>query len=169
MDAATYNARGGQWPTSPEAGINYACFTGDPTLNTFGGQYTTFKISANQSIMVEIGDLLTETGVTGMVDELEYGTTYYFVAFALDGSGTASSALSSTVSATTTVSTNCTYTQGYWKTHEEQWPVLSLFLGSVNYTKAELLSIFGEAVTGNRSCQSCSPADCSKTQYRRRC
>ena len=43
----------------------------------------------------------------------------------------------------------CTFTQGFWKNHEEAWPVSSLTLGSVSYTQAELLSIFGEPVAGN--------------------
>jgi len=43
----------------------------------------------------------------------------------------------------------CTLTQGYWKTHEENWPVDSLTLGTVNYTQEELLSILTTPVKGN--------------------
>lgn len=43
----------------------------------------------------------------------------------------------------------CTLTQGYWKNHPDSWPVSSLSLGSVSYTKAQLLSIFGQPVAGN--------------------
>jgi hypothetical protein len=43
----------------------------------------------------------------------------------------------------------CTLTQGYWKNHPDAWPVSSLNLGSVLYTKAELLSILGTPVGGN--------------------
>jgi hypothetical protein len=43
----------------------------------------------------------------------------------------------------------CTYTQGYWKNHPEAWPVANLTLGSVTYTKAQLLSIFSQPVKGN--------------------
>lgn len=43
----------------------------------------------------------------------------------------------------------CTYTQGFWKTHPEAWPVDSLTLGSVSYTAEELLAIFGQPVAGN--------------------
>ena len=57
--------------------------------------------------------------------------------------------MSVTVSNSTTESTNCTYTIGYWKTHEEAWPVESLMLGSVPYTKAELLAILNTSVGGN--------------------
>src|SRR5688572_23676843 len=43
----------------------------------------------------------------------------------------------------------CTLTQGYWKNHPEAWPVASLELGSVTYSKAQLLSIFRTPVSGN--------------------
>jgi len=43
----------------------------------------------------------------------------------------------------------CTYTQGYWKNHPEIWPVDSLAIGNVTYSKDELLLIFREPVRGN--------------------
>ncbi|MCI0444370.1 hypothetical protein L0152_14325 [bacterium] len=43
----------------------------------------------------------------------------------------------------------CTFSQGYWKRHQEVWPVDNLFLGNVNYTKVQLLLIFDEPVRGN--------------------
>jgi hypothetical protein len=44
----------------------------------------------------------------------------------------------------------CTFTVGYWKNHPEAWPVFAtLALGSVNYTKAQLLSILNAPVKGN--------------------
>jgi hypothetical protein len=58
-------------------------------------------------------------------------------------------------SATVTVTCNavggCTgqLTQGYWKTHPEAWRVDSLTLGTVTYTKAELISILDTPVGGN--------------------
>jgi len=44
---------------------------------------------------------------------------------------------------------DCTLTQGYWKNHESAWPVASLELGSVSYTKAELIAILKTPVKGN--------------------
>jgi len=44
---------------------------------------------------------------------------------------------------------DCTLTQGYWKNHPGEWPVSSLQLGTVTYTKAEALSILGQPVMGN--------------------
>jgi cysteine-rich repeat protein len=43
----------------------------------------------------------------------------------------------------------CTFTQGYWKNHPDAWPVSSLTIGTVTYTKAELLVIFSTPVKGN--------------------
>lgn len=41
------------------------------------------------------------------------------------------------------------FTQGFWKTHPEAWPVAELKLGSVDYSKEELLSILRRPVRGN--------------------
>lgn len=149
MDASTYWANGGQFQAQPAAGESMAAFTGEPTLNTFGGQYTTFKIGPNQTIRVEIGDLYDETGVTGDVAELDDAQQYYFAVFANDENGNAGSELSVVVNDQTTPSTNCTFTIGYWKNHESAWPVSSLTLGTVVYTKAQLLLILNEPVNGN--------------------
>jgi cysteine-rich repeat protein len=44
---------------------------------------------------------------------------------------------------------NCTYTQGFWKNHADAWPVSSLTLGSVSYSKSQLISILQRPVAGN--------------------
>jgi hypothetical protein len=149
MDASTYFGNGGQFQADPVAGESKASFTGVPTLNTFGGQYTTFKIGPNETIRVEIGDLYDETGVAGDVGELDDAQQYYFAVFANDENGAPASDLSVIVNDQTTATTNCTYTVGYWKNHEEAWPVTNLTLGTVNYTKTQLLSILNESVDGN--------------------
>jgi hypothetical protein len=149
MDASTYFGNGGQFQADPVAGESKASFTGAPTLNTFGGQYTTFKIGPNETIRVEIGDLYDETGVSGDVGELDDAQQYYFAVFANDENGAPASDLSVIVNDQTTATTNCTYTVGYWKNHEEAWPVTNLTLGTVNYTKTQLLSILNESVGGN--------------------
>ena len=46
-------------------------------------------------------------------------------------------------------SDDCTFTQGYWKNHPEAWTVSSLKLGSVEYTKAQLIAILKAPVKGN--------------------
>jgi hypothetical protein len=45
----------------------------------------------------------------------------------------------------------CTYTQGYWKNHEERWETESLSLGGVTYTQAELLALLNTPVRGDAS------------------
>lgn len=35
----------------------------------------------------------------------------------------------------------CTYTQGYWKNHPEEWPLDNIDLGSVTYTRDESIAI----------------------------
>ena len=44
---------------------------------------------------------------------------------------------------------DCTLTQGYWKNHAAEWPVSSVELGSVTYSKTEALSVFNQPVNGN--------------------
>jgi hypothetical protein len=149
MDQSAFLANGGVWPAQETSEVGAAEFTGAPTLNTFGGQYTTFQLGPNETVRIEIGDLFQETGVEGDVDELNYGSRYYFTAFGLDELGNKGSELSVTVNSSTTNSTNCTYTIGYWKNHTELWPVTDLTLGTVNYTAAELLSILNQPVEGN--------------------
>ena len=43
----------------------------------------------------------------------------------------------------------CTFTQGYWKNHPDNWPVSSLTLGTVTYTKAQLIATLKTPVGGN--------------------
>jgi hypothetical protein len=45
---------------------------------------------------------------------------------------------------------HCNLTQGYWKTHPEAWPVNSLTLGTVTYTKTQCLAILNKSVKGNQ-------------------
>ncbi|WP_437811203.1 hypothetical protein [Sorangium sp. So ce1078] len=45
----------------------------------------------------------------------------------------------------------CTLTQGYWKNHEESWPVSSLTIGGVEYSQEELLELFRTAPKGDTS------------------
>jgi hypothetical protein len=118
MDQSTFMASGGVWPANETAATGAADFTGQPTLNTFGGQFTTFKLAPNQSVVVEVGDLLQETGVSGTKGELLYGETYYFTAFGL--TRTEARRATGATEQYDDVGTNCTYTQGFWKNHESR-------------------------------------------------
>ena len=58
---------------------------------------------------------------------------------------------SATTRTTCSGTETCPHTQGYWKNHPEAWPVSSLVLGDVSYSKSELLAIFKMPVTGDAS------------------
>jgi hypothetical protein len=45
--------------------------------------------------------------------------------------------------------TDCVFTQGYWKNHPDVWPISSVKLGNVIYSKAQLLLIFDTPAAGN--------------------
>jgi hypothetical protein len=116
-----------------------------------------FRLTPNQSLDIEIGDTYDETGVSGnaksIQSELDGATDYVFCAYAYGSTPGTGSPLSVTLDrATTAQGSNCTFTQGYWKNHPDQWPVSSLTLGTgpgVSYTVAELLQIFNEPVNSN--------------------
>ena len=46
---------------------------------------------------------------------------------------------------------DCTLTQGYWKNHEESWPVTSLTIGGQVYTDVELLTLLWTPPKGDTS------------------
>ncbi|MBI1796009.1 MAG: hypothetical protein HY076_04705 [Candidatus Eisenbacteria bacterium] len=160
MKESDYIANGNSWFLYGDPRQGEAYFWGTPSLNTNGGQYTTFTLAPNQSITVQIGDLADESGVTvtspsadaSTGAELEYGTSYVFCAFANGTVQTYQSGLTLTVQSATQL-VNCTFTQGYWKTHPSAWPAscLPMTLGNNSYTQSELLAILGQPVQGNGS------------------
>src|SRR5262252_6449413 len=44
---------------------------------------------------------------------------------------------------------DCVRSQGYWKNHESAWPVTTLKLGSLIYTRTQLISILDKSASGN--------------------
>jgi hypothetical protein len=148
MTANDFAGHGSVWPESPLA---QAVFSGVATLHTWGTTERSFRLGLNESLDTEIGELFDETGVSGATaNELVDGVEYVFCVCANGGPETGRGALSSTLrKATTLQGNNCTYTQGFWKNHPNDWPVKNLILGSVSYTKAQLLLILGESVAGN--------------------
>jgi hypothetical protein len=125
----------------------YYCYCwGTPTWN----MGASFALQSNASHLVELGDTFDETGVTvDYSSELVPNTAYVFRSYVNSDPYWAASAYSSTVVATTKAQTNCTFTQGYWKTHPEAWPVTNLTLGTVNYNQTQLLQILNEPAGGN--------------------
>ncbi len=135
------------WPSGEYSSHNQACdFTGTPTLN-MDARSTTFDLATSGAIQVQMGDLFDETGVTSTYVDNLVGGTYVFRAWAKGAAGYASGP-SNTVEATTTPA-ECT--QGFWKTHPGVWPAscLPMLLGTVSYTQAQLLAIYGTPAAGN--------------------
>jgi hypothetical protein len=156
MTAADYASNGNQWFLSDDPRLCKASFSGNANLSRY-------NLLAGQCVNVNVGDFLLDQGAsTNCPDRLVCGTEYVFRAF-----GHATSTLTrSDFTANLTCSTlpcapdddnNCTYTQGYWKTHgpiptgnnSNEWPVTSLMLGTVSYTDSQLLQILGQSVGGN--------------------
>jgi hypothetical protein len=153
MKQTDYDDYGDVWPDNESyPALGWAHFTGVPTLNTFGG--SSFVLGPNESVVVEIGDLADESGLTtnspGELDySATYSTDYVFCTWAIGGTSGTRSDFSLNEAGTTVETQNCTFTQGYWKTHSGAWPVSNLTLGTVNYTQAQLLQILNQAVAGN--------------------
>jgi hypothetical protein len=152
MRAEDLAARGGTWPEGTSDDCIRLSFTGVATLNTWGETERSFQLQPNEALDTEIGDLTDETGVLGLkVGELGGGIEYVFQVSANATAEAAASAPTGTLAGTTLIQGHdCTYTQGWWKNHQAEWPVESLTLGTVTYTKAQLLQILvGWAVRGN--------------------
>jgi hypothetical protein len=161
MTQTQFDAIGGVWPADPaDPSIKSAIYMGFPSLNTVDGT-TTFMLSPNALADIEIGDIFDETGVqSANRTELSSGTIYVFRVKAngdegdptgggglLPTSGWSATHHASTKAPVST--TNCVYTQGYWKNHPSAWPVNSVKLGNVIYSKAQLLLIFDTPAAGN--------------------
>lgn len=140
-----------EWLASGWNGYTVYCiFNGTATLNTEGG--SAYLLGPNQSVTVEVGDLFDETGVFATyTGDMDAGSEFVFRAYAVGNAQYGWSGFTPDVFVTTAAydPQNCTYTQGYWKNHEESWPVADLTLGSVNYTAAQLLSLFNKPAKGN--------------------
>jgi hypothetical protein len=147
MKKSTFDAIG--WPAN-EYDVNsaYCDFTGEPTLNT-DPRSSSYLLASDGAIQVKMGDLFDETGIYGSYLDQVVPGTYVFRVWA-KGNGTpgTGSAKSLTLTATTS---NPECTQGFWKNHPEAWPLgcTPMLLGTVSYTQAQLLAIFGQPAGGN--------------------
>ncbi len=114
-----------------------------------------YKLAAGQSVTVTVGDFTVDNGFSTICQgPLVCGTTYVFRVFAHGGAAWNLSAKSDPLAAQDstlpcTKSGTCTLSQGYWKTHPNDWPVTSLTLGNVLYTETQLLAILNSPVVGN--------------------
>jgi hypothetical protein len=167
MTLAQYDALGNTWPADPaDPRIKSAMFVGFPSLNTVDGT-STFMLGPNTSAEIEVGDIFDETGILSPNrDELSQGTEYVFRVKANGDEGDPSGGLGLTAGAgllppsgysdthhastkAPPVSTDCVFTQGYWKNHPNAWPVSAVKLGNIIYSKAQLLQIFDTPAAGN--------------------
>jgi len=146
---ADYVALGG-WPTSPgDPRIGSGIFVGTPTLNLWGA--TRFKLGPGETVLIQPGDLFDETGLginSNAGASLEPGTEYVTRAQALPGADGTASDYAPAIQVRTL---NGECTQGFWKNHPENWPAacLPMVLGTVSYTKAQLIQIFATPAQGN--------------------
>ena len=152
MTDADYVAMGG-WPADLYDPTNQRCdFLGSPTLTLTEG-VDSYRLPAGATIRVELGDLFDETGAFATYsEELPAGTSFWIRAVALAPGGVDPGGPWSEDLVLSTMTNNledCTYTQGYWKTHPEAWMCTELTVGCVNYTQAELLDIFNTPAAGN--------------------
>jgi hypothetical protein len=161
MTQAVFDQLGDVWPDDPaDPNIQSAIFVGTPTLNTQDGTVT-FLLSPFDSATVQLGDIFDETGVqSNDPNELASGTSYVFRVKANGDPGVTTpgngllpaSPYSPTRSCQTKAHDDledCVHTQGYWKNHPEKWPVNSLKVGNVIYTKNQMLLIFNQPAAGN--------------------
>ncbi|MBI5169554.1 MAG: hypothetical protein HZA61_08710 [Candidatus Eisenbacteria bacterium] len=150
MPRSRFEEYGSNWNNVPTWARRSASFVGEASLNTWGEQTQNFQLGGYSRLDVELGDLFDESGVLGAVaDELSPAVEYVMTAFANAPQGTHAAFSAAVYSVTQVSGDNCTYTQGYWKTHPEAWPVSSLTLGTVSYTKTQLLAILAQPVQGN--------------------
>ena len=151
LPADQYRALGG-WPASGGL-VRSSDFTGEPTLNVTPG-VESYQLGAGQAADVVIGELLDETGlVASDPAELGEGMEYVLrVRAVAAGPGLEESASSITIDCGTPPRspTDCTVSLGYWTKHPESWSrVASLTLGSVTYTRAQILAILRKPARGN--------------------
>ena len=149
MNKSDYDALGGNWPADEyDPRIVYCQFNGVPTWNVSSGNYL---LGPGDRVQVELGDIFDETGLyANYYDELSDASAYVVRVHAEGNLDNLESGRSATLEASTRpAAQNCTYTIGYWKTHPGAWPDSSLTLGTVTYTKTELLSILNQPAGGN--------------------
>jgi len=148
MKKGTYLTIGGFPSTLEDPAASSCDFTGAPTLNP-DVRSATFDLSSDGVIQVQIGDLADESGITSP-DDLSLTPGDYVIRAWANGNGTPGSGsdASEPIFASTT---NAECTQGFWQNHPNNWPAgcLPMTLGTVSYTKAQLLSIYAAPVSGN--------------------
>ncbi len=159
MTAALFTTLGEVWPADPalDSFVHSATFLGTPTLNTVDGT-TTFVLGPGAIAAVQIGDIFDETGVfTDNAAELTSGTEYVFRVKANGDDGLGTGLLpASPYGATHNCwskphddDQDCVHSQGYWKNHPSAWPLSSIRLGTIVYTKTQAIAVLMQPANGN--------------------
>jgi len=155
IKASDLAANGGVWPD----GVCGGSFSGNANLSRY-------NLASGESVSVNVGEFLFDNGAsTTCPGPLECDTTYVFRAFGHATNSLNRSDFTPNLECSTLPCFHneggCTFTQGYWKTHgpsptgqnQNEWPpaILSggMTLGTVNYTAAQLQSIFDTPAQGN--------------------
>lgn len=153
----------GQWPPTTGVLTNGVLACGASFSGNANG--SAYNLAPGQCVTVNIGDnLFDDPGASSNCASIPLvcGTDYVFRTFAHANSSLNRSDFSANQTCSTDAcpeeeGDNCTFTQGYWKTHGpiptgnnvNEWPVTSLTLGTVSYTDLELQSIFDTPAAGN--------------------
>jgi hypothetical protein len=155
MTLADYVALGNRWPLTSEVpnaqGPSFCKANFSGIVPSSG--CIPYNLHPGQSVTVTIGDdsLYDSCAVSSPCSgaPLLCNTAYVFRASALDATGQLRVSETITCGTLTCVGSPCTYTQGYWRTHPDAWPVTSLTLGTVTYQAAELMAILDNPAQGN--------------------
>jgi hypothetical protein len=151
-----FDQLGGKWPSSDDPRVCSGSFSGNAQLSRY-------NLLPNEAVFVRVGEFLFDNGAsTNCLDALLCNTVYVFRAFAHATSTLQRSDFTPNLLCSTTnqcASTNCVFTQGYWKTHgpglcvtgqnTNQWPVEWLILGDRNYSASELCAVLQTPASGN--------------------
>jgi len=147
MNVQDFQANGNRWFAPPHPAQGEAIFTGTPVFNTWGA--SDFRLEGGETVQVEIGDFLDETGVSASPSgELDGDTQYVFTAYA---NGTSHVRPSDPAQAETRATglPTCAFTRQNWANHPQNWPVSGLILGNRSYSQSQALSILDHPRTQN--------------------
>ena len=156
MTLEAFTALGSIWPSSDDPALCHASFSGNANISRY-------NLGANESVTVNIGELLFDNGASSnCISALTCGTDYVFRAFAHASNTLKRSEFTGTKVCNTLACASegvCTQGFGHWKTrgvpgcnpsgNTNLWPVTSLTLGSLVYTDIQLCSILNAPAAGN--------------------
>jgi len=147
MTKSDYDIYG--WPEDESGPYTEYCeFYDVPTLNT-DSRSGSYVLGPGGVTTIQLGDLFDETGLEATYGDGLPAGTEFAIRFHAEGNAEYDASAYSPTIFVSTASAECT--QGFWKNHEEVWPVACtpMLLGNVLYTKAELLQILNTPAQGN--------------------